>query len=158
MDVVGFTSGDIDALVDARRRFIGDTTNPVRLRQLAEADALFGVLCYQDGELVGYRCQQEVADRISGFGTMAVAPEWRGRGIGRFIVDAHHELCAHIDVFMVFNSDPRPAQRSHVPAGAEQFWKMCGYRMVTSTPHSRVLVWERQHTTRSNDDGSEQIL
>lgn len=141
MEIVKMGPEHHELLVESRMLFTGNAPGTLPSR-LAEG-LMFGVLAFTDGELVGYRVQQHVAHKIAGFGTMAVHPDWRGKGLGRKIVEAHHAAAPEIETFIVFNSNP-PKERAHlVPEGAEQFWVSCGYRVVARSSEARVLCFER---------------
>ncbi len=50
-----------------------------------EQDGFFGELCEEDGKLIGYGCIQSVLDSADLL-NIAVAPTFRGRGVGKLLL------------------------------------------------------------------------
>ncbi|MDR0445475.1 MAG: GNAT family N-acetyltransferase [Oscillospiraceae bacterium] len=94
-----------------------------RSRKYAEADPTSSVVAVVDGQPVGI-CQLEVRNFGTDYGWIHfyyVAPEYRGRGYGRQMIDYSAEYFLHKGLTQIF------LRVGAVNGSAEQFYKHCGF-------------------------------
>jgi GNAT superfamily N-acetyltransferase len=125
------------------RRFADHAGRPADLEVLGSwIDASPGVGAHVDDQLVGYIVTKPFGPEVVELASMLVAPEARGRGIGRDLLDRLERECRASGagaIVLVTSSGYEVAEERRDPTA---FYERAGYRVVASTARSRVLARE----------------
>lgn len=137
LDLRVLTAGDTSPVGHMRCDVLGWDRRPGYVRRALTAG--HGVGAFDQGGLVGFRYQHALTPDVLGDGLILVHPRWRGRGVGRVLVEEfEHTAPASFHLSVVLNTDL--LHSATTKQDATGFWQACGYELVASTPGSRLLV------------------
>jgi len=110
---------DAEELSRLERRCFSDPWSPAGFREVLESPGGFGLVAEAHGALKAYMLGRQLLDEGEIL-NLAVAPEWRRRGLGRKLLEA--SLRAFMDrgvtqVFLEVRESNRAAQRMYFARG-----------------------------------------